>query len=409
MACLLLPLAHVGSNLAQPSPTVAITEDLAAGYSPLLIDALTARGQLELEQGNFGQAAATFADARHLVRINQGFSTPEELFLLWRTVQATEAAGNWAEAWELERSLQTMALQHESSQLAFGIFHELAQKRLDVLRRYSNGEFPPQLYLGCYYGAEGFIDSLTQRHALISTSLRSSKSCNAGNRVTVKAAMLLEARAWQAKAIGNLLTNGLYTSAELQQEVTGFIRSSLDIQALLPRYSDPAVGEVLNPVLHFDASDTASRRRQAEFLLQVADLNVLRLRPGRRYPQYESVLDQYRQAHALLQHAGASREELAELFAPELPVALPAQEANPLASPATTAPDRFMVATFTISTRGVAEDVRIVEAGADIGRADRKQLTSILRTTTFRPRMADDGTLQAAKVAVRYQMPTLQD
>jgi hypothetical protein len=115
-------------------------------YAKELIDPLTTLSLLYLEDGQSVLADAVTEQALQVMRANYGLRTLEQAPLLRQRIRSEEGRGNFAAAWELERTLQTMARAHPDDLRAAEVFHEIGDKRIDVLERYRNGEFPPQLH-----------------------------------------------------------------------------------------------------------------------------------------------------------------------------------------------------------------------------------------------------------------------
>src|SRR5262245_23685945 len=144
--------------------------------SPELIDLLTHLGLIFREQGDVDLAVAAFERARHVIRVNYGLFSFKEAPLVRQLVQIEEARGNAAAAWDLEHELIDMIYRRPGPRPgAASMLREIADKRRDLLERYSNGEFPPQMALGCYYTEPGAADGR-----------QGSKSCHSGSSFRAK-------------------------------------------------------------------------------------------------------------------------------------------------------------------------------------------------------------------------------
>ena len=115
-----------------------------------MIQPLTNLGLILREQGDADLAVAAFERARHIVRVNYGLSSFKEAPLLRQLIQIEEGKGNAAAAWDLEQKLLGLIRRYPGPRAA-PMLREIADKRADVLTRYSAGEYPPQIVLGCYY------------------------------------------------------------------------------------------------------------------------------------------------------------------------------------------------------------------------------------------------------------------
>ena len=170
------PVASVGRQIDEIQSSQGIN-------SPELILPLTNFGLMLREQGDPDLAVAAFERARHVVRVNYGLSSFKEAPLVRQLVQIEEARGNAAAAWELEQELLGMIYRSPGPRPeAESMLREIADKRLDVLERYSAGEFPPQIKLGCYYGG-----------ARVATAEMIPGSCSSGTSWSVKQALYDEA------------------------------------------------------------------------------------------------------------------------------------------------------------------------------------------------------------------------
>jgi hypothetical protein len=83
------------------------------------------------------------------------------------------------------------------------VFRAIAAKRMALLRQYIAGEFPPQVFMGCYYSwpREEPIDAF---------------GCIAGNRGTAIRGILSDAQENYYNAVTVMLRNELYSSDELR-------------------------------------------------------------------------------------------------------------------------------------------------------------------------------------------------
>lgn len=161
---LLAALAVPGDALSQPDspppaddalPTIVAqveeVQQLHGVDSPELIEPLTALGLFYQEQGERDLAAATFERARALVRVTYGLFSLLEAPLLRQLIFAEAAKGNVELAWYTEQKLLTIARRAPNDLRSVPILREIADRRMEVLRRYESGERPREIILGCYY------------------------------------------------------------------------------------------------------------------------------------------------------------------------------------------------------------------------------------------------------------------
>jgi hypothetical protein len=111
----------------------------------------------------------------------------------------------------------------------------------------------------------------------------------------------------------------------------------------------------------------------------------------------------YTLARGMLERAGVERSSLAELFAPALPVVLPSFERNPLAPDETRAVTGHIDVGFAITQYGRAREIEIRDAANATNRA-RSDLTRLLKSSRFRPRLTDGRFADSSPVIVRYHL-----
>jgi hypothetical protein len=408
-------LASPCLSLAQDAPEPAdaqeyldLIEVREATGGPIaleLIEPLTALGQIYFEQQDYELAAATLARARHLMRVNLGLDMPAELRLLALQVASEEALGHVAEAWELEATLLNLAERNLGSIEAVPVFRAAAEKRLEVLDRYRAGEFPPEIYLGCYYDRGKYISSILYRTPFSDTTFQSRGSCDSGDRPTVLVSLLVDARRYQLLGVESLLRNGHYASDELRQLITDVCRTSDAIMLQRVTGYDWALAELMERLLAHEPEDVPAAVRRAEFLLQLADMNVVRRRQAWHTGGFDDVHEQYVQAWQALQAAGVDQAQLDELFAPPVPVVLPAFAVNPLTRVPEAVATGYIDVSFEITDRGRSRRVDVTATSTNVQRGDIRRLKKLLAQSSYRPQMAADGQiLESAPVSLRYYL-----
>src|SRR5262249_47896773 len=134
------------------------------------------------ERGDFALELAALEQARQVVRANYGLSSLEQAPLMRQQIRAEEARGNFAEAWELEQALLALAQKHPDDVRTAPIYHEIGDKRMELMTSFLAGERPPQLFIGCYYDG----------------------NCNAGSREEAARRMLMDAQRNYSNAIAVL-------------------------------------------------------------------------------------------------------------------------------------------------------------------------------------------------------------
>lgn len=396
--------------LPEPSPNteqqyldlIEQREEEGGITSPELIEPLTALGESYYQQQEFERAAESFERARTLMRVNTGFDTPQELQLLARQVAAEEARGNLVVAWDLEQSLLQLAAQNLDSLETLPIFIAAAEKRFDIWYRYMDGKHPPEIELGCYYDQRKYIRYMLQRLPQIGIVSDSRVTCNSGDRDTAILSLLIEGRSFQMRGVETQLRNGGYASDELQELVTEVLRSSHAIARRHLSSTDPALREMMARLLAQQPADSASAVRRAEFLLQLADLNVVRAHQDRNMSGFDAVHEQYRQAWEALQAEGMEQAALNDLLSPAVPILLPSFYPNPLAPVPGAEAVGYIDVAFEITDRGASRRVEILGSSENVQRSDVRALKRLIDTSSFRPRVVDGEVLKSGSVTLRY-------
>ncbi len=406
LTAILSPVAALPQ--AQPTPTADDAEQLylqlidereeAGGLtSPDLVEPLTALGMQYYEARDYERAAEAFTQARQITRVNQGFNTAAEAVLISHVVHAEEALGNLDVAWELEQQMLEIAKLHVGSIETAPLFGEVAEKRMDVLRRYRSGEMPPQIELGCYYRRRVAPTSP------VSADTLSTSQCRAGNTDTVQQGLLTDALEYQMLALEALMQNGLYASDEFSMGVTKVFRASYGIWRLRRLYGDPIVRMALNRLLGHRPANLAERVRRAEILVQVADMNIVRRQHSSRFVDFEQLMMQYELAYTELSVAGFGQAALDAMFEPALPVVLPVLNGNPLLTTGGSESGYIDVA-FDVTHKGNSAHIEVVGATADVTRAQRRALVNLIQESAFRPRTTNGRIVESSHVTLRYYL-----
>jgi hypothetical protein len=409
----LMPAVLFAQNLAQtqtPSTrqpyldllnTSEATGDI---YAPDLIEPLTVLGRLYREQGDFDQSAANLARARQILRINQGLSTLQEVFLIEELIRTEEARGDFAEVRALEQSLLTHAQIQGRDLQTFSLYQDLATKRLNLYQRYLTGERPPQIIAGCYYAKSIDLSAPQTALARILGPPLPGDRCTSGERKTVQRALLIEALAYQSLALNVLLHNDQHTSDEMLALMADIFHSSNKLNQMLGMYSDNYIGRVWRRALSKQAEDQESRVRRAQLQILFADLNLLRVQHSMRASRNDiaQLHDQYGRAYQSLVTEGVAQETLDALFTPGTPVVIPAFEANPFTSVEGMAQGDYIDAMLEIDERGRGKLLQITHQTEGVGRTDEKQFRNLVKASMFRPRMVEGKIARKTTVHIRY-------
>lgn len=407
----------------------AIQESVARDgpNSASLLEPLTALTLFYREQGDESAAAVTIERARHVVRVNNGLHTLEQVPLIEQLMRIETARGNHTAAWDLEQDLLRLVRRYPEDLRTVPVLREAADRQMEVLARYLDGEKPPQLYLGCYYEAP---------------------NCDSGSRKGVLRGMVADAQRSYAEAIAVLLRNELYDSDELRTLEIALLRG-VDL-VRTPDYDAHTLGLGGNPMLEpwrsraaplvelarwelpyfgtsspeavearrhetkrFHIADTYFRGRQslqrlyaydvagarplvrqAERIVQMADWELLHANHGQ-------AVDTYGQVRAALQDAGVAVASIDRLFLPEVPVVLPAFQPNPLAPATSKAAKGYIDVEFEISKYGRGRAVELVDA-ANTTKAEQHELVRLISHSRFRPRPTGGEFDSSSRVSLRY-------
>jgi hypothetical protein len=422
-------------------------------YSPALLAELERLIVLYRESEDHTFALIAIERALQVVRASSGLYSLDQVPLLWQRIESEEARGNDEEVWDLEQELLTLARRHPDDLRAVPVLRDVADRQSAVLERVIAGnEIPPQVILGCYY--EEFPN-------------QGDRNCRAGSRTTVVRGMLADADRTYADAIAILLRNEAYASDELRDLEMELVRGahliydeykddgnrgvtgtrtknpvpvplapwSSNAKILEPWRSRLAAIEELadwqlpydsagRPEEHFldeneprdarfrvpyfrgrqslrrlyaySVASASPQLEQASALVAIADWDLL-------FSSNGLAVEGYTLARGMLEKAGAGEASIAELFAPSVPVVLPSFQPNPLARDETLPVRGHIDVAFAITKYGRARalDIRGAANATDDDKAD---LTSLLRTSRFRPRLTDGQFADAAPVLVRYYL-----
>jgi hypothetical protein len=342
----------------------------------------------------------------------------------------------------------TIARRHHDDSRMLPIFGELAADRSDIIDQVRDGERPPMIYLGCYYGAPlpPYDDTRGVRLPPLKWgSSGGSSNCTSGTRDTLLLKLRAESLMYYADAIETILKTGDYSSPELRQLETAAFRMARNARVRM-RYGegggsfaycsggtldDYLAVDILNSCLApvgragafvaanvggnvsllrliiYEARSAASAADRARAIVELADWNLVSIPVDRRQFN-ERVMNwtrsTYTRAYRELQRGDGASESAVELFAPEIPVTLPAFEPNPFVSAAAIQSSRFIDVRFAVTRYGRGEDVEIVATSDDITRGEKRDLIFLIESTTFRPRLVDGALADSAPVSLRYRL-----
>jgi hypothetical protein len=411
-------------------------------YSLALLEPLTSLGLRYRESDDHGLALVTLQRAVHVVRVNKGLHSLEQVPLVRQLIAIEEARGNAAGAWKREQALLKLVRRHPDDIRTVPVLREIADKQMDMLAAVLAGQRPPQVVLGCFYKQWPSLDE---------------GSCTAGSKRNVVQGMLAEAQRNYADAIRVMLRQELFDSDELRALELEVLRGVDLVRSIYYRgrsYPLPMVPGVLAaesiepwrsriaPVAelagwelpypiertvesgddgggvtrHVQLMDPYHRGRQSlrrlyaygaaassDSLLQRADAVVQLADWDLLYSHNGQAVDRYAVAYHMLAEAETPPASIEELFAPQTPVVLPAFQPNPLAPDDERPATGHIDVAFEITKYGRGR--AIVFLGDENASAGAKRrLEALIKYNRFRPRVLDGRVVDAAAVSVRYYL-----
>ncbi|MGP1609611.1 MAG: hypothetical protein ACTS5G_02810, partial [Burkholderiales bacterium] len=282
------------------------------------------------------------------------------------------------------------------------LYLEIARKRQDVLARYRSGEQPPQIELGCYYDSVALRNKLSEKP----TWRGEEPNCTSGYRSIVRSSLLADIQQYQFFALDAMFRNGLYASAEMQDLLTDLLHTSDQLGRPAPyvfMYDRFAFADnLLSKLLAYEPRNSAERVRRAHILVTAADIDVLRAQQRHKFRNFDTVLEQYRQAYAALQSEGVGQAELDAVFSPQVPVMLPAYNPSPLRSQQEPGAEDYIDVTFTLTQRGTARNVDVTGLAEGVKRSVQRALLRRIAQGGFRPRMVDGAFPEFVPMSMRF-------
>jgi hypothetical protein len=243
---------------------------------------------------------------------------------------------------------------------------------LDVLDRYSAGQFPPEIELGCYYGGG---------------------TCKAGLKDEAKRNLFYEAQTLYSQAVNVLLRSEHYPGDELQALLENLVRNTYHYNG------NPRLGRhSLVFLLNWQNNNARAWPDRIKTLVEIADWDLFHSKSGN---EDEKALNEYRHVHELLAEQGAE-QLLDEVFSPQTPIVLPTFAPNPLLPEPEQRGNRYVDVAFEIDESGKSHHIRLLRTTEDPDRPAEKQLVQLIARSHFRPRLVDGRIAGNAPVVVRY-------
>jgi hypothetical protein len=413
--------------------------------SPELITPLTELGDLLATEGEHALATAALEEARHVVRATYGLHTLDQLPLLEQALENQRALGDFAMAQALEEKLYILAERHPDDLRTVAIHRGMAERKMDLLRRFLAYEYPPEIYPEVGFFAVT-SDAVVQK-------------------------LVLEAQVRYADAAAVLLRNGLRSSDALRELEMQIVRSSdvfrertrLDTRSMfvgrqrgqggLPVVNQGPVDERCMPgsctrvseklrrrtnrlwdLAALEASQDEEKRRyrvdhitshyelareshrrlvvyageasarspddalawenQVRAYVELADWDLL-------YSQNGVAFGEYEQLHEMFEAADGPEQLIAETFAPPIPIVLPTFKPNPLDTPRSA---RYIDVGFEVTRYGESRRIEILAATAGVPDSAKTTLVNLINVSRFRPRVTDGELGRASPVVLRYYL-----
>lgn len=456
--CLLGPHAGSAQRDLPPATTDAQLElveqitDLRANGGPApagAVEPLRALALLYQEESNDALAIAVFEEARYVTRVHQGLSSADEAVLLRQQIRSEKALERNQRVWDLEQDMVTIARRNLDDVRMAPIFRELAEDRSEALAQYRAGYLPPEVDIGCYHAAPlpRYDDTRGQRLPPVGAD----GGCRTGQSSTVVNKLRSEILLYYADAIEAIVRSGDYSSQELRDLEREALRVSpraftvVTATAMAPPEKDAPyaaargcqgqtldqlfaleiVGTCLEPVRHrngFVASNVggwvghvrlvayemrsgAPAADRANAIAEFADWQLFTTpAERRRFENGDKALAIYERAYRELQRGADAQASLARLFAPALPVTIPAYEPNPFDTTAPAQSSRYIDVAFVVTKHGRGERVEMLDTSRNATRGEQRDLVRLIEGTTFRPRVVDGKLADAAPVTLRYHL-----
>jgi len=368
------PGADAANALEQIAAEILEAQTQGGPYAKELIEPLRDLSFVYQGKGEHALELAALEQARQVVRANYGLSSLEQAPLIQQQIRAEESRGNFPVAWDLEQALLTLAQKHPDDARAAPIYHEIGDKRMDLMRSYLAGERPPQLILGCFY------------HRSQQQPVPYDSNCASGERGAALLHMTLDAQRNYANAIAVLRRQQEHSGGELYELEDKVLRNSY----LLRDYQTGR--RSLVRLIYDDAANAEPTLGRIERLVQLADWDLL-------YDQRPLAFNLYERTHAYLTHGGVAQASIDELFAPATPILLPTFQPNLLAPERAEGATGYVEVVFDVSRYGRTSRIRVLDS--NVSNAAQSRLTRWIVANRFRPRLADGEVVDTSRIVAR--------
>lgn len=353
--------------------TIDEAQSADGSYSLDLVTPLTALGLTYHERGDYDLAAETVERALQVIRANFGLYSLDQASLLRLLIAAEQEAGDFENVGKLQERLLMLAKRHPDDLRTVPILREAGDRQLEVAQNVREHGLPLALSVNFSY-LPGPGDS---------------PAATPTSREFMARMLTMQAVGNYVGAIQVLVSNELYDSDELRELELDLVRISYNAGA----YSYGR--NSLRRVISYDTASSKPWLARVKGVVQIADWDLL-------YSHNGMALDLYKDVHAELREKGIAAETVAELFAPEVPVALPTFVPNPVVSPKTEDSTGFIDVSFEITKYGRSQAIRTLDTTTNASKSARRDLESLVRRTRFRPQLTDGAFVRTEPVIVRY-------
>ncbi len=394
----------IGSSDADAAP------DSAGRYRDLM-----RLGSLYQLRGEHLQALAAFARARYVSRRDTGFYSLDQIDALDRSLPSLVATGRLHAADRGYEKLVRLTKNHygaDATEVVPALI-ELGDFKLDAFNRAVRGgpspetEVPVQTFgikLSSPTETESRSNAFELLRAAQSAYVEAIQRLVAHERFRDARLRQLELKLVETYFLQayrrNIIENPVEYMASRRLEAKS-IAGQFGVRPDPRRfgYGEAAYQRILGYLEH-DPDATAE-----EFGRTLVGLGDWYMLFGHR----SDALATYRKALEALESGGATRETIARLLRPDVPVRLPTFVAAPhspgefgAAAPERAAAGGFIDVRFTLNRYGRAQDVEVTGGSASRNKAVRGRLVWMLRDAQFRP-LFDDGTpVDGAPISIRY-------
>lgn len=346
-------------------------------YSAALVHELNALALLYREIGEDDLAAQSLEHALQIVRANSGLFSLDQVPLIEQLIAAERARGNGAAVAELERQLLALAYRHPTDLRSAGILRRAADRQIELFGLYVDRALPPQVTVNI-----GFADMGARRPLPPDVVFMRRAQRYYFDAIDV----LHRTGSFDYEALKELETKLLYT---YHLERTHGERDLERLEAIA------RVGrQTYERLIAYATIGDVPLEERARALVGLADWQLL-------FSKNSTALELYREVYAMLADAGGHDALLAELFAPETPIALPTFASDHFVAP-TTSDARYVELTFDISKYGKGRGMRVTDSKGESAEDAAREMIRKIARSRFRPMLVDGEPVRASSVVVRY-------